>query len=82
MLDLIGHHLESGESMEDSPVNYARRRLRPILMTSLATVLAMLPLAYGIGHGSDMLRPLAIGKQATTERSCGGSNTHRHDSAR
>ena len=30
-------------------------------MTSMATVLAMLPLAWGIGHGADMLRPLAIG---------------------
>ena len=61
MLDLVGHHLEAGESMEDALVSSARRRLRPILMTSLATVLAMLPLAYGIGHGSDMLRPLAVG---------------------
>jgi multidrug efflux pump subunit AcrB len=39
----------------------AHRRLHPILMTSLTTVLAMIPLAYGIGHGADMLRPLAIG---------------------
>jgi len=30
-------------------------------MTSLTTVLAMIPLAWGIGHGADMLRPLAIG---------------------
>ena len=30
-------------------------------MTSLSTVLAMVPLAWGIGHGADMLRPLAIG---------------------
>lgn len=61
MLDLVGHHLAAGESIEDALVNSARRRLRPILMTTLATVLAMLPLAYGIGHGADMLRPLAIG---------------------
>jgi len=36
------------------------RRLRPVLMTSLAMILGMLPLAYGIGSGADMLRPLAI----------------------
>jgi len=36
------------------------RRLRPVLMTSLAAALGMLPLAYGIGSGADMLRPLAI----------------------
>ncbi|HUJ42083.1 MAG TPA: efflux RND transporter permease subunit [Opitutaceae bacterium] len=36
------------------------RRLRPVLMTSLAAALGMLPLAWGIGAGADMLRPLAI----------------------
>ena len=61
MLDVVGHHLAEGLSIEDALVSSARRRLRPILMTSLATVLAMLPLAWGIGHGADMLRPLAIG---------------------
>ena len=38
----------------------SRRRLRPVLMTSLAAALGMLPLAYGIGAGADMLKPLAI----------------------
>ena len=38
-----------------------RRRLRPVLMTSLTAFLGLLPLAYGIGAGADMLRPLAIG---------------------
>ena len=37
----------------------ARRRLRPILMTMLADVLGFLPLAIGIGHGTDLLKPLA-----------------------
>ncbi|MEO2092103.1 MAG: efflux RND transporter permease subunit, partial [Gemmataceae bacterium] len=41
-------------------VQSGRRRLRPVLMTSLAAALGMLPLAYGIGSGADMLRPLAI----------------------
>jgi multidrug efflux pump subunit AcrB len=36
------------------------RRLRPVLMTSLAAGLGLLPLAYGVGAGSDMLKPLAI----------------------
>ena len=37
-----------------------RRRLRPILMTSLTTILAMLPLAFGLGEGSEMQAPMAI----------------------
>ena len=37
----------------------ARRRLRPIMMTMLADVLGFLPLAVGIGHGTDLLKPLA-----------------------
>jgi CzcA family heavy metal efflux pump len=61
MLDLVDHHLAAGASIEEALVRSGRRRLRPILMTTLATALAMLPLAWGIGHGADMLRPLAIG---------------------
>lgn len=41
-------------------VRAGHRRLRPVLMTSLAAALGMLPLAYGIGAGADMLRPLAV----------------------
>lgn len=61
MLDLVDHHIAGGASIEEALVRSGRRRLRPILMTSLCTVLAMLPLAWGMGHGADMLRPLAIG---------------------
>jgi multidrug efflux pump subunit AcrB len=38
----------------------SRRRLRPIAMTALATIAGMLPLAFAIGAGSQMLQPLAI----------------------
>lgn len=49
-----------GMSPEDAMLQSARRRLRPIVMTALATMAGMLPLAFAIGAGSQMLQPLAI----------------------
>jgi len=49
-----------GLSSENAMLQAARRRLRPIVMTALATVAGMLPLAFAIGAGSQMLQPLAI----------------------
>jgi len=60
MLDTVTQRQQDGLSLGDALVHSGRRRLRPVLMTSLTTLLAMLPLAYGIGTGADMLAPLAI----------------------
>jgi CzcA family heavy metal efflux pump len=60
MLDSVEHLRADGVPLEDALVRSGRRRLRPVLMTSFATALGMLPLAKGIGSGADMLRPLAI----------------------
>ena len=49
-----------GLPTEDAMLQAGRRRLRPIVMTALATVAGMLPLAFAIGAGSQMLQPLAI----------------------
>jgi len=50
----------AGFSAEDSMIQAGRRRLRPILMTALAAIAGMLPLALAMGAGSQMLQPLAI----------------------
>jgi multidrug efflux pump subunit AcrB len=60
MLDYVDHLRQGGLSLEEALVQSGRRRLRPVLMTSMAAALGMLPLAYGIGSGADMLRPLAV----------------------
>jgi multidrug efflux pump subunit AcrB len=49
-----------GLNPEDAMLQAGRRRLRPIVMTALATVAGMLPLAFALGAGSQMLQPLAI----------------------
>jgi multidrug efflux pump subunit AcrB len=60
MLDFVEHFRAQGATFDDALVRSGRRRLRPVLMTSLAAALGMLPLAYGVGSGADMLKPLAI----------------------
>jgi multidrug efflux pump subunit AcrB len=60
MLDFV-HHMEAESAdLAEALVKSGHRRLRPVLMTSLAATLGMLPLAFGIGAGADMLRPLAV----------------------
>ncbi|MGB8258995.1 MAG: efflux RND transporter permease subunit, partial [Terracidiphilus sp.] len=49
-----------GASPAEAMMQAAQRRLRPILMTAIAAVCGMLPLAFALGAGSQMLQPLAI----------------------
>jgi len=51
---------ENNNSIHDAIMLAANLRFRPILMTTLTTVIGMLPLAIGLGEGSEMLQPLAI----------------------
>ncbi len=60
MFDYVAHLRRQGLPLIDAMIQSGRRRLRPVLMTSLTTFLGLLPLAYGIGAGADMLRPMAI----------------------
>lgn len=60
LLDAEHRFRLDGMSAEDAMLHAARRRLRPILMTALAAITGMLPLAFALGAGSQMLQPLAI----------------------
>ena len=51
---------ERGMNVRDASVTAAKSRLRPILMTTLTTVLGMLPMAVGTGEGSEMWRSLGM----------------------
>jgi CzcA family heavy metal efflux pump len=60
MLDAVEDHLEAGDTLRQALLRSGRRRFRPVLMTSLAAMLGMLPLALAFGAGSELLQPLAI----------------------
>ncbi|HVM74239.1 MAG TPA: efflux RND transporter permease subunit [Candidatus Saccharimonadales bacterium] len=60
LLDADQRYRQLGFSAEDAMIQAGRRRLRPIAMTALATIAGMLPLAFAIGSGSQMLQPLAL----------------------
>jgi multidrug efflux pump subunit AcrB len=60
LLDADQRFRNSGIPAEEAMMQAGERRLRPIMMTALATVAGMIPLALGLGAGSQMLQPLAI----------------------
>ena len=61
LIDLINHYRREGKSIQDAIMDGSRQRLRPILMTALATIFALAPLAIGItGSGGFISQPLAI----------------------
>jgi CzcA family heavy metal efflux pump len=60
LLDADQRFRAAGMSPRDAMIQAARRRLRPIVMTALAAMTGMLPLAFALGSGSQMLQPLAI----------------------
>jgi HAE1 family hydrophobic/amphiphilic exporter-1 len=59
LVDQAGQLVGKGMAVNDAVAEAGRRRLRPILMTSLTTILALLPLALGVGEGADAQAPLA-----------------------
>ncbi|MBK1723007.1 acriflavin resistance protein [Thiocystis violacea] len=60
LVEFIELERRAGRDRHDAILAAAGLRLRPILMTTITTVVGMLPLAIGVGEGSEMLQPLAV----------------------
>ncbi len=60
LVDQANQFRRQGHSLQESVILGARARLRPILMTTLATILALVPLALGRGEGAELRVPLAL----------------------
>lgn len=60
LVDFLKRAYDSGLSPLDAALHAGRSRLRPILITSLTTVLGMMPIALGLGEGGRILQPLGI----------------------
>jgi HAE1 family hydrophobic/amphiphilic exporter-1 len=60
LIDFINQLRERGMEKLEAIVEAGRSRLRPIMMTTLTTVLGLLPLALGLGEGAEVRAPMAI----------------------
>ena len=60
LIDYINLNRERGMSIRRAVINGGHSRLRPVLMTSLTTILGMVPMAVGTGVGSEMWRPMGV----------------------
>jgi HAE1 family hydrophobic/amphiphilic exporter-1 len=60
LVDYINKLRQRGKNVTDAILEAGPRRLRPIIMTATATILGMLPIALGIGSGSEIEAPLAV----------------------
>ena len=60
LIDYINLNRERGMSIRRAVINGGHSRLRPVLMTSMTTILGMVPMAIGTGVGSEMWRPMGI----------------------
>ena len=60
LIDYISLNRERGMSIRSAVVLGGKSRLRPVVMTSLTTILGMVPMAVGSGQGAEMWRPLGI----------------------
>ncbi len=60
LIDYINLNKERGATVRKSVIKGGKSRLRPVLMTTLTTILGMIPMAMGIGEGSEIWQPMGI----------------------
>jgi HAE1 family hydrophobic/amphiphilic exporter-1 len=60
LVDYANQRREEGHNIRDSLIEAASLRLRPILMTTLSTILAMMPIALGIGEGAELRQSMGV----------------------
>ena len=58
LLDVLKNKRAAGQNLEEAAIDAARSRLRPILMTTITTILGMVPMAMEMGDGSEMWAPM------------------------
>jgi HAE1 family hydrophobic/amphiphilic exporter-1 len=60
LVDMINQSRRAGMPIDEAIIFAGRSRIRPILMTSLTTILALLPFILGVGAGSSLRAPMAV----------------------
>ncbi len=60
LLEHAAHAVKAGVPLDEALAEAAERRVRPIVMTTAATIAGLLPLALGLGAGAELQRPLAV----------------------
>jgi HAE1 family hydrophobic/amphiphilic exporter-1 len=60
LVDRINRNRRAGQDLDQAIVNAGQMRIRPIIMTSVTTILALLPLTIGIGEGASLRAPMAV----------------------
>ena len=60
LVDFTNQRREDGLGIKDALLDACPKRLRPILMTTIATIAGAIPLAFSLGAGSEALKPMAV----------------------
>ena len=60
LIDYISLNRERGMGIRTAVISGGKSRLRPVVMTTLTTILGMVPMAVGSGQGSEMWRPMGV----------------------